>query len=141
MSLVMMRWTLLFATLMLVSQNGHPAWVIASKGRSNGPTIHTTYFLTPNNAGIPVHASAYVGSFLNGLCQYRAIYQLGTETVQTGDFVDLDAFQFKALVGGNYTCATIYYTYQQLVLDTFVLIFDGVNYQNSIPATSEVTIL
>lgn len=137
---LLMTWTLLFAALMIVMDTSH-AWNIGSKGRVNGPTIHTTYFLTPNNAAFPVRAKAYVGSYINGACQYTSVYDLGSETLQSGDFIDIDAFQLKSVIGTRYNCITMMYFYKQIVMETFQLVFDGVNYTSSYPTTSEVTIL
>src|SRR3990167_2935326 len=112
---LIMRWTVLFAALMLIMQSSR-ALTIGSKGRVSGPSIHTTYFLTPNNAPTPVQAKAYAGYFANGNCQYNAIYDLGNEIVKTGDFIDIDAFLVKSIIGINYNCMSIYYTYKQLVI-------------------------
>ena len=136
---LLMRWTVLFAALMLIMQSSR-ALTIGSKGRVSGPSIHTTYFLTPNNAPTPVQAKAYAGYFANGNCQYNAIYDLGNEIVKTGDFIDIDAFLVKSIIGINYNCMSIYYTYKQLVIETFQLVFDGINYTTTLPITAEVTI-
>ncbi|RDI40061.1 hypothetical protein [Aquicella lusitana] len=136
----LMKWTFLFGIVMIMVDSGH-AWNIGAKGRAIGPVIHTTYFLTPNNGAFPVRATAYVGTFLNGTCQYSAIYNIGSDLLQTGNFVDIDAFQLKSVVGGGYSCMTIYYSYRQQVIETFQLVWDGINYINSNPATAEVTIL
>ena len=137
----LLKWNFLFLALMMLTQASHAAWNIGSKGRVSGPSIHTTYFLTTNNAPFPVHAEAYVGKFVDGACRYDSIYDLGTETLMTGDFFDFDAFQLKSVIGTGYNCMTLYYTYKQLVLETFILNSDGINYNGTIPATSEVTIL
>lgn len=137
---LLLKWNFLFLALMLANAS-YAAWNIGSKGRVNGPSIHTTYFLTPNNAPFSVHAEAYVGKFVDGACRYNAIYDLGTESLMTGDFFDFDAFQLKSVIGTGYNCMTLYYTYKQLVLETFLLNSDGINYNGTIPATSEVTIL
>lgn len=134
------KWTFLFAALFMLI-NASYALSIGSKGRVNGPSIHTTYFITPNNSYFPIHAQAYVGKFINGTCQYNAIYDLGNEMLKTGDFIDIDAFKLKSVIGVGYTCMTIFYTYKQIVLETFQLGTDGINYNASFPATSEVTIL
>lgn len=117
------------------------AWVIGAKGRATGPTFHTTYFLTPNNQSFPIHATAYLGKLINGTCQYEAIYDIGTDSLRTGDFVDLDAFALKSAVGGGYSCMAIYYAHRQIVMESLQLFWDGLNYFNSFPATSEVSIL
>lgn len=134
----LLKWTLLFAALLM-----HPlfAWNIGSKGRVTGPSIHTTYFLTPNNQAFPVHAQAYVGLFLNGGCVYNAIYNIGFDTLKTGDTIDIDAFALKSLIGLGANCMTIYYTYRQVVIETFQITNDGINYINTNPPTAEVTIL
>ena len=128
------------AAILIVSQTAC-AWNIGSKGRVNGPAVHTTYFLTPNNGAFPVQAKAYVGFFANGSCQFNAMYDIGKDTLQTGNFVDIDGFALKAIIGEGYGCMTIFYTYKQLVMETFQLFFDGVNYTSTFPATSEVMIL
>jgi len=130
----------LFAVLVTVISSGY-AWNIGSKGRVNGPSIHTTNFLTSNNAPFPVHAEAYVGFYVDGTCQYNAVYDLGTDILQTGDVIDIDAFRLKAVIGTGYGCMTISYTYKQIVMETIQLNSDGINYITSNPATAEVTIL
>jgi hypothetical protein len=137
---LLVNWTLLFATLMIAMDSTH-AWNIGSKGRVNGPSIHTTYFLTPNNATFPVQAKAYVGKYISGTCQYNAVYDLGTETLKSGDLIDIDAFRLKSIIGTGYNCMTIAYTYRQIVMETILLLYDGVNYVTTNPTTSEVTIL
>jgi hypothetical protein len=137
---IMMRWTLFFAILMLVMNPSH-SYTIAQKGRVSGPSIHTTYFLTPNNAGFDVRATALPGKWLNGSCVYAAQYSIGQDFLTTGDFVDLDAFRLKSIIGSGYSCLTIYYFYSQPVIDTVQLVWDGFNYSNTVPATSEVTVL
>lgn len=136
---ILLKWTIVFAVMMIAMDKSH-AWNIGQKGRVTGPSIHTTYFLTPNNAMFLVSAKAYVGEYVNGNCQYTAIYDIGTENLKTGDFIDIDAFQLKSVIGGGYGCMSIYYTYKQLVIETFQLEWDGVNYNGTIPATAEVTI-
>ena len=116
------------------------AFSIGSVGRVNGPVIHTTYFITPNNGSFPVRSVAYAGKYINGNCQYNAVYDLGTENLKTGDFVDIDGFRLKSVIG-IYDCVTINYTYKQIVRDSFQLLFNGINYESTNPATSEVTIL
>ena len=137
---IMMRWTLFFAVLMLVIQPSH-SFTIAEKGRVNGPSIHTTYFQTPNNSGFEVRATVLVGTWANGTCLYAGQYNIGQSFLKTGDFVDLDAFRLKAVAGGGYTCLSIFYHYRQQVVDTVMLDWDGFNYRVTIPATSQVTIL
>ncbi len=138
----LMRFTLLFALLMMLMNGSHSSWNIGSKSRVNGSAIHSVYFITPDNAPIPVSAEAYVGvGEINGICPYTAVYQLGTETLKTGDTFYIDGNQLKNLISGGYTCMSIYYTYKQLIVDSFKLIFDGVNYINSTPSTDEVVIL
>jgi hypothetical protein len=122
--------------------SSHASYSIGTKGRVNGPAIHTTYFLTPNNQAFDVRAQAYVGTWVNGVCQQNsALFALGTERLQTGDFVDIDAFELKSVVGGDYSCMTIFYTYTQLVNESFQLNWDGFNYTASTPMQDEVTIL
>lgn len=132
------KWILCY-TLLLVSHTGL-GWTISAKGRVNGPSIHTTYFLTPNNSTVPVHAYAYFGNFVNGMCAYSATYNLGIENIKTGDTVVIDAFQLKAVAGNNYSCATINYTVKQVAVETFLLEFNGFNYINTFPATSEINL-
>lgn len=136
----LMKWTLLFAALMLIIETTH-AWNIGSKGRSLGPMIHSTYFLTPKNALFQVQARAYVGYLRSGVCQYANIYNIGTESLRTGDVVDIDAFALKSVVGGGYSCMTIVYTYQQTVRETIQLFYDGLAYTQSLPEVSQVQIL
>lgn len=137
---LMMKWTFLFAVLMMLTQTGH-AYSIGSKGRMAGSTIHTTYFLTPNNASFMVHAQAYVGFLVNGSCHYATVYDIGSDTLQTGDTINIDGFALKSLIGGGYSCMTLSYTHQQTARETFQLYFDGINYQLSQPAMAEVVIL
>lgn len=134
----MMKWIVLL--LMLIILDTH-AFNIGTKGRYNANAIHTTYFLTPNNNLFPVKAQAYVGFWSNNYCRYNAIYPIGTEQLRSGDFVDIDAFQLKSVVGAGYDCMTIYYTYRQLVMESFQLFWDGFNYKMSNPPVSEVNIL
>lgn len=136
----LMRITLLFVLTLMVLNSAH-AWNIGNKGRVNGPSIHSTYFLTPNNSNFGVHAKALVGTWANNACQYSATYDIGAENLSTGDFVDIDAYQLKSVVGGGYSCMSIYYNYKQLVIESFQLVWDGFNYDTTVPATSEVTIL
>lgn len=117
------------------------AWNIGSKGRVNGPAIHTTYFLTPNNQSFLVHAQAYVGTFMNGYCRYNTVYDLGNEMIKTGDMIDIDAFRLRFVIAGGNSCMSIYYYYHQLVIENFKLIWDGFNYTSSIPFQNEITIL
>lgn len=137
----LMRWTLIFAALLLSIHPAYAAWNIGGKGRVTGPAIHTTYFLTPNNQSFPIQAQAYVGLFLNGVCVYNTIYNMGTETFKTGEFFDIDAFALKAIIGTGYNCITIFYTYKQVVTETFQLFSDGFNYTVTNPPTAEVNIL
>lgn len=137
---LLIKWTFLFAALMIAINSGH-AWNIGSKGRVNGPSIHSTYFITSENAPFEIHAQAYVGSFVNGSCVYNAAYDLGTETVRTGDVIDIDAFRLKSVIGTNYSCMTIFYSNKQMVMETIQLNTDGINYITTEPATSEITIL
>ena len=139
---LLMKWALLFAMLMVLMDSSHASWSIGSKVGVNGPIVHSTYFLTPNNAPAPVSAQAYVGAaILNGNCQYTAVYNLGTEVLNTGDTFYVDAYLLKNLINGGYTCMSVYYTYKQLVIDTFQLTYDGINYITSNPQTDEITIL
>lgn len=140
MNLFLMKWTLFFAALMIAVNSSH-AWTIGAKGRVTGPVVHTTYFLTPNNGNFPVHAQAYVGNYVNGVCQYGSIYDLGNDMLATGNYVDIDAFLLKSIIGPGYSCMTIYYTSKQLAIETFQLQFDGVNYTASIPQQAEVQII
>lgn len=137
---VLMRWTLFFAVLMMAVQSSH-SYTFSSKGRVNGPAIHSSYFFTPNNQDFPVQARAYVGNWVNGTCVYAGQYEMGVDTLRTGNFVDIDAFKLKSIVGGGYSCMTISYYFKQPVLETFQLVWDGFNYNNTLPATADVTIL
>lgn len=134
------KWSLLFALTMLFVESNH-AWNIGRKIYVSGPVVHTTYFLTPNNASAPVTAQAYVGLYLNGVCQYNAVYPIGKENLKTGDLISIDGYQLMALVGPNYNCMTIQYMGRQQVAETFQLLSDGINYVSSIPAQVEVAIL
>lgn len=137
---LLMKWTLIFAALMMVINPSH-AWRIGTQQQAS-VLVHTTHFLTPNNGPAKVHAQAYLGtSDQNGNCNYTAIYDIGTTLLQNADFVYIDGIKLKSLVGSNYQCMTIYYYYRQIVTETFTLINNGVNYQTSSPATSQVTIL
>ena len=137
---LLMKWTLLFAALLVMIHSGY-AWNIGAKGRVVGPSIHTTYFLTPNNSTFLVHAQAFVGSFVNGLCQHTTSYDLGNAMLQSGNTVDIDAFALKSVIGLGYNCMSIYYINRQQVIETFQLVTDGINYINTIPATTQVMIL
>lgn len=130
--------TLIFCLFLF--NTGFANWNFASKTHVVGSSIHTTYFLTPNNASFEVKAKAYLGKFINGKCVYNAINDMGSELLKTGDFVDFDGNQLRMIVGLNYNCMSVYYTYQQLVIETFLLVSDGINYIASIPPTSEVII-
>ena len=88
-----------------------------------------------------MQGQALLGFWLNGYCNYNAIYPIGTNTLQTGDFIDIDAYELKSVVGGGYDCMSIYYTYKQLVIERFRLFWDGFNYTYSFPPLTEVTIL
>lgn len=136
----LIKWSLFFTFLLLVYKPGQ-GFTISQKGRVTGPAIHTTYFLTPNNQGFEVRATALVGKWNHGNCVYAAQVEMGKDFLRTGDFVDLDAFRLKAIVGGGYSCLTIYYHYRQPVIDTVALIWDGSNYVTTLPASTEVTIL
>lgn len=116
------------------------AWPIGAKGHVIGPAIHSTYFITPNNAAFSVHAKLYAGNLLNGLCRYNATYDLGEEIVRSGDVVAFDAFALKALVGEGANCMSVSYTQKQQVMDSMLMVTDGINYVNTIPAMSQVTI-
>lgn len=116
-------------------------WNIGAKEHVNGPAIHSTYFLTPNNSLVKVYAKAYVGMYINGLCAYSEIYDIGNEQLKTGDTINLDAFALKSLIGTQFSCMTIYYQHQQMVLETFQLISDGINYIATFPPTGQMTIL
>jgi hypothetical protein len=135
-------WRYLLKILMILCLMGQAqAWNIGAAGRTVGPSIHTTYFLTPKNAPLKVHAQAYVGLLVNGICNYNANYDLGTQTLQSGDMVGIDAFALKALIGGNYSCMSIFYTYQQIVMETFQLIYDGTIYTITNPLSSQVNVI
>lgn len=137
---LLMRWTLIFAVMMLLMETGH-AWNIGQKNYATGSTIHSTHFLTPHNAAFPVHAKAYLGYLMNGSCTYATAYDLGSDSLQTGDTVNIDGFALKSLVGGGYTCMTVFYTSQQTARETFQLYFDGINYNLSQPAIAQITLL
>lgn len=146
----LMKWTLLFALLMLELNSSRAGWSIGAKAQINGPIVHSIYFITPNNAPVSVTAQAYVGTSVpttntgtsvNSNCPYTAVYQLGTEILKTGDVFYVDAYQLKNLINGGYNCISIYYTYQQLVIDNFQLLYDGFNYVSSYPSREEVVIL
>lgn len=136
----LIRWTLLYIAFVLTIRSGH-AFTVADIGRVNGPSIHTTYFMTPNNQSFDVLATLYVGEYLNGTCVYSGQYDIGKSYVQTGDYVDFDANKLKSLVGSGYSCMTVYYYYTQPVVDTVKLVWDGFNYRTTIPVTSTVTVL
>lgn len=137
---LLMRWTLLFAVMMLLTQTGH-ALRIAQKNNMTGSIIHSTHFLTPHNAKFDVHAKAYVGYLINGSCTYATAYDLGLESLQTGDTINIDGFALKSLVGVGYSCMTMFYTSGQTARETFQLYFDGINYHLSQPAIAQVVIL
>ncbi len=128
-------------TMLLSATTSAMSFTIAEKGRVTGPAIHSTYFITPNNQIFPVHADAYAGNWVNGVCVNTNQIDIGKSSLQSGDFVDLDAFQLKSLIGGGYSCLTITYFYKQPVIDSFQLVWDGFNYTATLPAVSEVTVL
>lgn len=134
------KWTLLFFSLVLASQSSF-AFNLAQKGRVSGTAIHTTYFLTPNNAAFDIKGTAMVGTWLNGSCVYASQINIGKDKLKSGDFVDLDAGQLKSLAGGGYSCVTFFYLYKRPVMDTMQLAWDGLNYTTTLPLTSEVNIL
>ena len=140
MTIKLMRWTLFFAAFMLVMRPGH-SFTVAQVGRVNGQAIHTTYFQTPNNQGFDIKATIFVGKYVNGTCSYNAQYDIGSSFLKTGDFTDLDAFQLKSIIGSGASCASVYYQLNQPVIDTFQLVWDGLNYVKTVPASSEVTVL
>jgi hypothetical protein len=120
-------------------------WSIATVGRVDGPVIHTTYFLTPQNQPIKVSAQAYLGTWANGDCRQETgwydLNTVGPDWIQTGYFVDFDGFKLKALVGGRYACITVSYTTAlQFKQETFQLVWDGLNYTHSLPRQSKVSI-
>lgn len=128
--------------LILIASSNASAWTIGAKGRVNGPVIHTTFFLTPNNQAFSIAAQAYMGTWVNGNCQpSTTLYNLGYENLQTGDFVDIDAFQLKAVMGGGYSCMTIFYNRQQPVNESFQLVWDGYNYVTTTPTQFEIQLL
>lgn len=116
------------------------AWNIGSKEHVTGPMIHSTYFVTTNNERIKVHAKAYAGKYINGLCLYNNIYDIGNEQLKTGDTIRIDAYALKSLIGNQFDCMSIYYYGQQIVLETFQLITDGVNYIGTFPSQMAVTV-
>lgn len=137
---ILMKWTLIFAALMLANQSTH-SWNIGSKQYVSGPAIHSTYFFTTNNQFSNVRAQMYVGQWVNGTCQYAAQYQMGNETLRTGNYIVIDAYRLKSIIGNGYSCMTVFYTSHQLVMETFQLQTDGINYINTIPASADVTII
>lgn len=118
----------------------HASFSLATKNRATGPLVHATFFLTPNNNPIKVSAKAYVGKFNNGRCLYNEIYDMGTEEIASGDLIEYDAIKLKFIIGLSYNCVSVYYTAEQLVIDTFILVNNGFIYTTSIPRTTEVTI-
>ncbi len=116
------------------------AWTIGAKSVISPSTIHATYFLTPKNTATPVRIDAYLGFMTNGLCNSAARYPLGIEKLQTGDYLSIDAFSLKSVVGGGYNCMTIFYYSHLISRETFLIAFDGNNYNFSYPAKSEVMI-
>ena len=137
---VLIKWTLVFAALMLAIKSSH-SWNIGSKQRVNGPAIHATYFFTANNQFNQVRAQMYVGQWVNGTCQYAAQYQMGNEILRTGNYIEIDAYRLKSVIGAGYSCMTVFYTSHQLVMETFQLQTDGINYITTNPTTAEVSIL
>lgn len=134
------KWIFLLSLITAASQTTL-AFNLAQKGRVSGKAIHTTYFLTPNNAAFDIKGTAMMGTWLNGTCVYANQINIGQDKLRTGDFVDLDASQLKSLAGGGYSCVTFFYLYKQPVMDTMQLAWDGLNYTTTQPATSEVNIL
>lgn len=130
-----------FIILLAVTSTSSYSFNLAQKGRVSGMAIHTTYFLTPNNAAFDIQGTAMVGTWLNGTCVYASQVNIGRDKLKSGDFVDLDAAQLKSLAGGGYSCVTFFYQYKQPVMDTMQLAWDGLNYTTTQPATSEVNIL
>lgn len=133
-------WWLLFLFLQYATSATSYAWTFASKGRANGNVIHITYFLTPNNEKVPVHAVVYTGHLINGICEYANQYDMGVDSIQTGDRVVMDGLTLLEVVGGNAACMVTFYTYHQFVTDTLRLVSTNANYVATIPATSEVMI-
>ena len=131
---------IVFVILIMMLQSAY-AWTIGEKGRTLGPAIHTTYFLTPNNQAFPVQGQAYAGVFINGTCIYSVVYTIGTITLKTGNVVDIDAYALKQLIGPGFNCVTLSYTHNQTVKETFLLYTDGINYITTNPPTAEVSIL
>lgn len=116
------------------------AWTIGSKLNTTGPSIHITYFLTPNNAKVLVKAEAYLGLYLSGTCAYSSRYDIGEEEIKTGDYIKIDAFALKALIGNGYNCMSMFYTYKQRIIETFLLIFDQGNYITTYPNFQQINI-
>lgn len=116
------------------------AFSIATKNSINGFLIHSTSFITPNNQPVSVQAKVFVGNYVNGYCQIARSYDIGNDALQTGDFINVDALKLESLVGGGYSCMSIFYTGKQTVWETFQLIYDGVNYNTSNPPSTQVTI-
>lgn len=138
--MINIKWMPLFL-LLAATTDSSLAFNLAQKGRVAGTAIHTTYFLTPNNAAFDIQGTAMVGTWLNGTCVYASQINIGRDKLKSGDFVDLDAAQLKSLAGGGYSCVTFFYLYKQPVMDTMQLAWDGLNYTTTQPATSEVNIL
>ncbi|MFZ2314148.1 MAG: hypothetical protein WAW86_00620 [Gammaproteobacteria bacterium] len=125
------------------------AWQVGSKNMMSSAAIHTTYFLTPNNQSITVRGTANVGYMNNGVCDYSqgATYPLGQEVLRTGDNMYIDGYRLLAAIGNAYSCIQITYMSDpagkqvfQPVQEWFQLVWNGVNYVNSFPAVSQVTI-
>ncbi len=138
--LVLFRWSIVFGIFFLSMKAGH-AYTFASLGQVSGPAIHTTYFFTMNNQPNLVRARAYVGHWANGACIYAGQYDMGLATLKTGNQLYFDANKLTSIVGGGYSCVTISYFFKQPVQDTYQLLWNGTSYTNTVPATSDVTIL
>ncbi len=125
------------------------AWQIGAKNRMSSAPIHSTYFLTPNNQPIQIRGIANMGYMNNGICDYSqgSSYSLGQVLVRTGDQIYIDAYRLLAMAGNAYTCIQITYTNAentkqvfQPMQEWFQLVWNGMNYVNSFPAISQVTI-
>lgn len=122
-----------------ISLQSH-AFNISAKQHVTGPAIHSTYFMTVNNRPENIKAKAYAGQYINGICDYNAVYDLGHEQLKTGDTVYIDAFALKLLIGTQFTCMSIYYNNQQVSIESFQLISDGINYIATFPPTAQLTV-
>lgn len=127
---------LLFILGMIVLKSS--AWTIGAKDRVLGPSIHITYFQTPNNLLKEVRAQLYVGRLVSGSCQYVSIYDLGREKIRSGDRILIDGIALREIIGIQYNCAAIFYFTRQSVIETFLLRYDGLNYINTYPSLSYV---